>query len=128
MNAFYADVALRANYVCEYCHAPQSTSNFPLEVEHIIPISFGGKTEFENLALACRSCNIFKSNFLFGLNDIRLFNPRIDLWSEHFEVKLLTFEIVGLTESGNGTIIRLRMNSTFQLSARIEWNRLDRFP
>jgi HNH endonuclease len=128
MNAFYADVAMRANYVCEYCHAPQSTSNFPLEVEHIIPISLGGETEFKNLALSCRSCNIFKSNFLFGLDGVRLFNPRTDLWSEHFEVDLITFEIVGLTDIGRGTINRLRMNSTFQLLARVEWNRIDRFP
>ena len=128
MNAFYADVAMRANFVCEYCHAPQSTSNFPLEVEHIIPISLGGNDDFENLALACRSCNIFKSNFLFGLDDVRLFNPRTDLWSEHFEVDISTFEIVGLTDIGRGTIIRLKMNSTFQILARIEWNRLDRFP
>ncbi|MBX7173720.1 MAG: HNH endonuclease [Pyrinomonadaceae bacterium] len=127
MNAFYPEVAERANHLCEYCHAPELAFNFLFEVEHITPISLGGETVLENLALACRSCNIFKSNFTVGINE-RLFNPRQDAWNEHLSVNLMTFEIVGLTEIGQGTITRLRLNSDLQLSARHQWHRLDLFP
>jgi len=34
--------------------------NFPFEVEHIAPVSAGGQDEEANLALACRSCNLYK--------------------------------------------------------------------
>ena len=127
MNAFYLEVAARANHICEYCRAPELSSNFLFEVEHIIPISLGGKSHSDNLALACRACNIFKSNFIVGINE-RLFNPRTDIWENHFGVDLKTFEIVGLTEIGRGTISRLRLNSELQLSARRQWYRLELFP
>jgi hypothetical protein len=127
MNIFYNEVATRAIHLCEYCHAPELASNFLFEVEHIFPISLGGETILENLALACRSCNIFKSNYLTGINE-RLFNPRQDVWDEHFSVDLQTLEIIGITEIGRGTISRLRLNSNIQLSARQLWFRLELFP
>ncbi len=133
MNAFYLEVAERANHLCEYCHAPELASNFTFEVEHIIPISLGGETILENLALACRACNIFKSNHLVGIDDYgkeieRLFNPRQDVWNEHFSVDLGTLEFIGLSKIGQGTNNRLRLNSEMQLSARQQWNRLELFP
>lgn len=36
MNRFYLAVASRAGQLCEYCHAPESFSNFAFEVEHIV--------------------------------------------------------------------------------------------
>jgi HNH endonuclease len=127
MNVFYSEIAERANHLCEYCHAPELTFNFLFEVEHIIPTSLGGENSLENLALSCRSCNIFKSNSILGISE-RLFNPRQDNWDEHFSVDLTTFEIVGLTEIAHGTIVRLRLNSELQLSARRQWQRLELFP
>jgi hypothetical protein len=38
MNLHDAQVALQAGHRCEYCHAPEAVFNFPLEVEHIIPL------------------------------------------------------------------------------------------
>lgn len=89
MNRFYLLVAMRAGRICEYCHTPESFSNFAFEVEHIVSPLFGGTTDLENLALACRSCNVFKSKFLTGINELgedtgRLFDPRKDEWAEHF--------------------------------------------
>ena len=66
MNPFYQQVAERANHRCEYCHAPEVVFNFPFEVEHIIPIAKQGKTDLDNLALACRSCNLRKSDRISG--------------------------------------------------------------
>ena len=133
MNRFYPTVAARAGKICEYCRAPEIASNFPFEVEHIIPRSHNGKTKLENLALACRSCNIFKSNYLNGIDDEgmeakALFHPRQDIWERHFRVNFETLEIEGLTETGRGTINRLRLNNSLQIKARRQWQRLELFP
>lgn len=52
MNPLYPAVALRAEYRCEYCHAPVVVFNFEFEVEHIHPVALGGTDSDENLALA----------------------------------------------------------------------------
>jgi len=46
----------------ECCHAPEAIFNFAFEVEHIIPRGHAGTDSKDNWALACRSCNLFKSN------------------------------------------------------------------
>ncbi|UIE40534.1 HNH endonuclease [Leptodesmis sichuanensis] len=39
----------------------QTVNNgIPLSFDHILPRSHGGTTTFENVCLACRSCNEFK--------------------------------------------------------------------
>lgn len=126
MNRFHLLVSLRAGKKCEYCRAPERFSNFFFEVEHILPTLLGGSSDLENLALACRSCNVFKSKFITGVRETgeeteRLFNPRSDVWSEHFQLNPETFEIEGLTDIGYGTITRLRMNSKMQVNARVLW-------
>lgn len=62
MNSNYPQVAARAEHRCEYCHAPEIVFHFPFEVEHVIPTSKGRDDNAQNLALACRSCNLYKSN------------------------------------------------------------------
>jgi len=89
MNSNYLFVAARAEYICEYCRTPERFYNFSFEVKHIIPPKAGGRSEQENLALSCRSCNIFKSNHLTGIDSRgnetgELFDPRNDDWNEHF--------------------------------------------
>ncbi|HWS90617.1 MAG TPA: HNH endonuclease [Pyrinomonadaceae bacterium] len=132
MNPRYPAVAERAGYRCEYCHAPQAAFNFRFEVEHILPRAEGGTDEEDNLALACRSCNIYKSAHSTGFDEItraevRLFNPRVDAWEEHFE--LFTAGLIwSRTDVGRATVMRLRLNSRAQLNARPQWMRLGLFP
>jgi hypothetical protein len=133
MNPRYPTVAKRAGHRCEYCRAPEVLFNFPFEVEHIRPQAEGGTDDEDNLALACRSCNIFKSSHLTGLDDatradVRLFHPRRDEWEEHFEVVAKTRMILGRTDVGRATVTRLRMNRELQLNARARWMRLGLFP
>lgn len=133
MNPRYAQVALRADYRCEYCHAPQAVFNLPLEVEHILPTALDGKDTLENWALACRSCNLYKAANISGhdvlLNTTaRLFHPREDQWSAHFQVELESGEILGLSSIGRATVHRLRMNHSGQILARRQWMRLGLFP
>lgn len=133
MNPLYPPVAHRASHRCEYCHAPQAGFNFELEVEHITPKSRGGTDKDENLALACRSCNLFKPMSTTGFDDIaqsktRLFNPRLDRWQDHFDIDIETCIIRGTTKIGRATVKQLRMNRNIQIAARESWVSMDLFP
>ena len=91
MNPHYAETAQRAQHRCEYCRAPESVFNFPFEVEHIYPLSLGGKDTPSNRALSCRSCNVYKGiNLQVEDPDtgkvISLFHPRRDDWYVHFQL------------------------------------------
>lgn len=126
MNPHYPSVSARARHACEYCHAPEIVFNLAFEVEHITPQSQGGAQTEDNLALACRSCNLYKADFVSGVDEMaqveaRLYNPRRDAWGEHFSVIEETGEIEGLTEVGRATVSRLRINSRAQVSARKQW-------
>ena len=51
---------LRDLYTCQYCN-----NNFPrkeLTMDHVRPISLGGKTNWENIVAACEPCNTRKGN------------------------------------------------------------------
>jgi hypothetical protein len=43
----------RDGFACRYCHR----FDVPLEVDHVIPVAKGGKTEFDNLVASCEECN-----------------------------------------------------------------------
>jgi 5-methylcytosine-specific restriction endonuclease McrA len=83
----YISVALkrlvfdRANGCCEYCRSQAKFAIESLVIEHIIPISRGGETSADNLALACQGCHNYKDNKTEGIDPIdaqpvTLFNPR----------------------------------------------------
>ena len=57
------DVLRRDRFKCAICGATAS-DGAKLEVDHIIPISKGGKTQLSNLQTLCKSCNRGKSNKL----------------------------------------------------------------
>lgn len=52
----------RDHYRCKKCGKKQYQTD--LEIDHIIPISKGGKTEYNNLQTLCRKCNKEKGNRL----------------------------------------------------------------
>jgi len=133
MNPRYPLVAQRAANRCEYCRAPEAIANFPFELEHVLPQIQGGTNDADNLALACRSCNLYKSDAILAPDPatgqaVPLFHPRREAWAEHFVVDATTGEISGLTPTGRATVARLQMNSVFQLEARILWARLGLYP
>ena len=122
MNPRYAAVSHRAIHRCEYCHAPEGIFNLPFEVEHVIPLSRDGTDGETNLALACRSCNLHKSDQVTGIDQmkqqaVRLFHPRQDDWEEHFIVEIETGRVEGRTEIGRATVACLRINEPLQLAA-----------
>ena len=53
----------RDNYTCCNCgNSIQKEPNLLLEIDHIIPVSKGGRTEEGNLQTLCWRCNRAKSN------------------------------------------------------------------
>jgi hypothetical protein len=132
LNPLYPVVAERAGERCEYCRAPEQVFNFAFEVDHIQPRFAGGSNDFDNLTLACESCNLFKSNATHGRDSTGkhhpLFHPRQDHWTDHFAILPETGEIVGLTEVGRDTGRQLRINSDFQQRARRHWMQLGLYP
>jgi len=75
VNPHYPFVAERAGHRCEYCHAPEGIFNVPFEVDHILPLAKGGLDEETNRALACRACNLHKSDATGGFDPV-LFGRR----------------------------------------------------
>jgi hypothetical protein len=52
----------RAHGRCQYCLMHESLQGATFHVEHVIPQSKGGESTLENLALACPSCNLHKTD------------------------------------------------------------------
>lgn len=56
------DIFRRDNFRCQICGRSAQDEGVILHVDHIIPISKGGKTEWDNLQTLCQDCNLGKSN------------------------------------------------------------------
>ena len=114
-------VRRRARYRCEYCQFPERFAELRFQVDHILPQKHGGSAELENLALACFRCNSHKGPNLSGIDPqsgrlARLFNPRRDIWREHFAWE--GPRLIGLTPIGRATIAVLRINRPDAVLAR----------
>lgn len=122
-DSYRNEVARRARYCCEYCGYPEAASSTPLEVDHIVPEARGGLTTLANLALSCRACNLHKYVKTEAEDSVTgemfpLFNPRTQLWSEHFALERGTAEIRGLTPTGRATVAALMLNAAHAIATR----------
>lgn len=109
------EVRERAKGICEYCRCPELFSTELFSVEHIHPFALGGKTELENLALACMGCNGHKYTKVEAVdpatgNVVSLFHPRKQSWPDHFEWSEDFLEIIGITSVGRATVVALKLN------------------
>jgi len=125
-HRLYRRVAARANHLCEYCLAPEEIFNQEFEVDHIVPLSRGGSDYLDNLALACRSCNLRKGQHGAARDPVSkqvvpLFHPRQDRWDGHFSLNIETFMIEGTTPIGRATVARLGLNRRKVVRARALW-------
>lgn len=99
-----------------------------------MPLAKGGLEESSNWALACRACNLRKSDAIDGSDPFTnqrmpLFNPREQSWEDHFKVYgEPPFRLEGKTPTGRATIERLQMNTPLQLAAQAQWVELRLFP
>lgn len=120
--ALRREVVERAEDRCEYCQLPARVAFFPHEVDHVIAEKHGGATDIDNLAFACWRCNRHKGSDLTSFDPQTgqlspLFNPRKQVWTEHFACE--GEKIVGLTLEGRTTVNLLRLNSEERLSERL---------
>jgi hypothetical protein len=125
-NELRQAVVNRAGGSCEYCQLSQVTQVATFPVDHAIPISAGGKTEAENLALACPRCNAAKWIHTSATDPetgetIRLFNPRRDDWSDHFHWSANDVTALEpITPEARVTIDLLDLNSSHRRQVR-QW-------
>ena len=115
-------VRRRAGDRCEYCLLPQEASPLlTFHVEHIIARQHGGNDSINNLALACDRCNAYKGPNLSTVSHrtgeiIKVFNPRNDVWPEHF--RIVNGMVNGITETGEATVRLLNMNAPRRVQLR----------
>ena len=124
-------VARRADHLCEYCLVHEQDGFLSFQVVHIISLKHGGRSEWENLAFACAFCNRRKGSDVGTVSPatghfLRLFNPRTDIWSEHF--RLAGARIDALTEMGAGTARILGFNDSDRLLERHSLVAVGRYP
>ncbi len=121
----------RAKSRCEYGQLPRAFSPLPHAIDHIIARQHHGPTKAENFALACFFCNSYKGPNISGLNPqtgrvVRLFNPRRDRWTRHFEWK--GPYLAGRTHTGRVTIVLLWINRVEATDLREHLIREGSFP
>lgn len=115
-------VRRRAGHRCEYCRLPQPAAPFlTFHIEHIRARQHGGDDDPSNLALACPDCNAHKGPNLTSIDPesgqvVALFNPRQDIWSDHFSFEGPT--IVARTPTGRATVRLLSMNEPSRVEIR----------
>ncbi len=124
-------VLRRSGERCEYCQLSQAGQEATFHIDHITPVTADGETVADNLALACVSCSLRKSARQTAFDpktktEIPLFNPRRDVWSEHFQWD--DVRLVGLTATGRATIETLALNRPLILAIRREEAALGRHP
>jgi hypothetical protein len=100
---------------------PQSAHRTRFAIDHIVARQHGGRTEVENLALACLHCNSHKGPNLTGIDPVTmeitsLFNPRRQKWSDHFALSGARIE--GTTAIGRATVAVLAINDADYVALR----------
>jgi 5-methylcytosine-specific restriction endonuclease McrA len=89
------NILIRDGYCCAYCGLKKK----PLTIDHIIPRSRGGKTNYENCVASCRNCNVLKGSRTPGEAGLSLklrpYQPTI------FEFIRIKLKLLGLDEMRN---------------------------
>lgn len=121
----------RAARLCEYCLIQEEDTFFGCQVDHVTSEKHGGRTELNNLALACTFCNRNKGTDLGSIAAAtgkltRFFNPREDRWSDHFRIDGPL--IVSRTAIGEVTIKILGFNSKERVLERSALAEINRYP
>ena len=111
---------------CCYCLTQEINSGIALSFDHILPLSKGGATSFDNLCLACRSCNEFKSDQVEEGDPLTggivpLFHPRQQNWDNHFVWSEDGTRVEGTTGVGRATVLALQLNHATICAARRRW-------
>jgi 5-methylcytosine-specific restriction endonuclease McrA len=76
------NILRRDNYTCQYC----GYSNNLLTIDHVMPKSRGGKSNWTNVVVACKPCNVNKGNLTPDEKGMKLFRTPVkpDFQYTHF--------------------------------------------
>jgi hypothetical protein len=126
-------VGTDASHRCGYCLTQEWVVGSLMEVDHILPEALGGRTVLANLWLACSPCNAHKGDRITAFDPktatlVRLFNPRRQVWTEHFAWTAERDRIVGTTPFGRATVVALDLNRAPLVLSRREWVRVGWHP
>lgn len=98
-----------------------------LEIEHILPLAKGGDSDEDNLWLACPICNKYKGSQTEAIDPqtgtlFPLFNPRQQIWHEHFAWSVDGLTVLGKTAVGRATVSALHLSNDLNaLLVRSYW-------
>jgi 5-methylcytosine-specific restriction endonuclease McrA len=67
------NVFLRDGYKCQYCG--DDVTHKTATLDHVLPVSHGGKTTYENTCCACGDCNANKGNNKKIVPNIKPYKP-----------------------------------------------------
>jgi hypothetical protein len=118
---------------CGFCLTSQEFFSARFSIEHLIPLSLGGSSDEENLWLSCPACNWYKGAITHGRDPdtgktVSLFNPRKQIWFEHFAWSQDGVRIIGKTPIGRATVVALQLNNELAIAARRLWVAAGKFP
>ena len=140
MSVTYVSAALRrlviarADNLCEYCLLHEEDTFFGCEVDHVISEKHGGQTVEANLAYACFVCNRNKGSDIGSLIPasgqlVRFYHPRLDRWSEHFQLDRSDgITLVAVSDVGEATARIFGFNSEERLLERQALQVAGRYP
>lgn len=86
------NVFMRDDYTCQYCgvHIPKGQCT----LDHIIPVSRGGKNRWENSATSCKKCNQEKGNkFNHEVGYVLLREPKTPTMLDLISIKFKGFDM-----------------------------------
>jgi hypothetical protein len=132
LNGAYVPEAVRrrvaeaAERRCGYCQTQEEVVGYALHIEHIVPLAAGGSSDEANLWLACCVCNNAKGVQTRARDpqtelDTLLFNPRTQIWSEHFRWSPDGTEVIGTSAAGRATVTALQLNAPLRRETRRRW-------
>jgi hypothetical protein len=126
-------VVARAESLCEYCLVHADDAFFGCEVDHVVSEKHGGLTTADNLAFACLPCNRRKGSDIGSVAEgtgalTRFYNPRTDVWLEHFSYDEDGSVIRPLSEIGEVTARIFGFNQPEQVLERESLRTGGRYP
>jgi hypothetical protein len=124
---------IRARHLCEYCLCPEDCNPDTFAADHIFPKSKGGLHGLSNRALACWGCNGLKSDFTEALDLATgelaaLYNPRNDIWADHFCWDESFTLLLGMSPIGRATIQKLQLNRESVIKLRFILHKIGEHP
>ncbi len=116
-----AAVIMRDQSTCQMCGRTVVNDNIVIHIDHITPLSWGGRTEIGNLQCLCRECNEGKKNWeanedpslMIEINKATNTGERLRLYFEHYpneEISVKRLSTIAKTREWTRQLRSIREN------------------